>query len=115
MLTYDLITHVYPAAFAASRCISSHEGASRSHRSRVNSSKRPQHLIGGQQHQQGKNCKSRKREQQQHHHQQQYIFLSDVCDADFVEEYPTPDPFYDADNNNQIDILDLNHLKVSTT
>lgn len=108
MLTYDLITHVYPAALAASRCIPSHEGASRPHRSRVTSSKRPQHLIGGQQHQPGNHWKSRKREQQ--HHQQQYIFLSDACDAD-LEEFHTPDPYYEADNNNQIDILDLNHLK----
>ncbi|XP_045130789.1 GTPase-activating protein skywalker-like isoform X2 [Portunus trituberculatus] len=91
-------------------CISSHEGASRPHRPRLNSFKRPQHLIGGQQHQPGNHWKSRKRDQQQQAHQQQYFLVSDACDADLQEEY-TPDPYYDAGNNNQIDILNLNHLK----
>ncbi|KAG0726689.1 TBC1 domain family member 24 [Chionoecetes opilio] len=90
-----------------SRCISSHEGTGRAHRPRVNSSKRPQHLIGGQQQQPG-NRKSRKREQL---HQQDYIFQSDSCDTDLDEVFYPSDPFYDAGNNNQIDILDLNHLK----
>uniref|UniRef100_A0A0P4W7R3 TLDc domain-containing protein n=1 Tax=Scylla olivacea TaxID=85551 RepID=A0A0P4W7R3_SCYOL len=94
----------------ASRCVSSHEGASRPHRPRVNSSKRPQHLIRGQQHQPGNHWKSRKRDQQQQAHQQQYIFVSNTCDTELEEEY-TPDPYYDAGNNNQIDILNLNHLK----
>lgn len=113
MLTYDLITHVYPVALAATRCIPSHEGTSRPHRSRVTSSKRPQHLIGGQQHQSSNQCKSRKREQQQQQEQQPYIFPPDSCDIDTEEEFFLPDDSYDAGNNNQINILDLNNLRVS--
>lgn len=112
MLTYDLITHVYPAALAATRCVPSHEGSSRPHRPRVTSSKRPQHLIGGQQQQPNNQCKSRKREQQQQQEQQPYtFFLPESCGVDFEEDSCFPDDPYDAGNNNQIDILDLNHLK----
>lgn len=97
MLTYDLITHVYPVAFAAARCLSSHEDNNRPHRPRLTSSRKVHQVSGGH--------KSRRRSLQQ-----DYTLVPDSCDPTILND---PDPFhYHGDNNNQSDILDLNQLKV---
>ncbi|XP_064078720.1 GTPase-activating protein skywalker-like isoform X4 [Macrobrachium nipponense] len=109
MLTYDLIANVYPAAFAASHGIAyrHNEGAIHSHRSRLNSTKKQQNRSGGN-HQQPSN----KGTSQQ---QQFYLDSSDTpnyCLEDsFVQR---ENPIDDPGNNNNIDLVDLNQLKIVT-
>lgn len=100
MLTYDLITHVYPVAFAAARCLSSHEDNNRPHRPRLTSSRKVHHQVSG-------GHKSRRRSLQQ-----DYTLVPDSCDPTILNDPADPFHHYHGDNNNQSDILDLNQLKV---
>ncbi|XP_042237104.1 GTPase-activating protein skywalker-like isoform X3 [Homarus americanus] len=111
MLTYDIIAFIYPVAFAATRGITSHEDTSHPHRSRLNSTKKPQTLSGiGGHH--NNHHKSRRRSLQH-----EDAFIPDLCDSpaytSCVESgyVQRNNPLYDASNNNQTNILDLNHVK----
>lgn len=111
MLNYDIIAYIYPVAFAATRGITSHEEANRSHRSRLSSSKKLQN------HSCDPPLRSPNRNSQ-HPSQPDYHFIPDACDTSSYTTHTESvlvqgeDPDYDASNNNQTDILDLNQLKV---
>nr|XP_053628777.1 GTPase-activating protein skywalker-like isoform X3 [Cherax quadricarinatus] len=110
MLTYDIIAYIYPAAFAATRGITSHEDTNHPHRPRLSSLKKPQsHSSSEHPSNQHKN----RRQSLQH----EYGLIPDFCDTpaydscvDSSNEWK-PNPEYNATNNNQTDILDLNQLK----
>ncbi|XP_042237103.1 GTPase-activating protein skywalker-like isoform X2 [Homarus americanus] len=95
----------------ATRGITSHEDTSHPHRSRLNSTKKPQTLSGiGGHH--NNHHKSRRRSLQH-----EDAFIPDLCDSpaytSCVESgyVQRNNPLYDASNNNQTNILDLNHVK----
>ena len=107
MLTYDLIANVYPAAFAASHGIAYRhdEGPNHAHRPRVNSTKKHQNRnSNSQQHR-----PSRKRKTQQQFYQDACDSPSYCLESGFVQR---ENPLYDPGNNNDIDLVDLNQLKV---
>lgn len=94
----------------ATRGITSHEDAKGSHRSRL-SSPRKLHTRSSDQ------PPSSQPKSDQQPLQHDYHLIPDACDTPNYTDYPDSDlvqgedPDYDASNNNQTDILDLNQLK----